>query len=82
MTEKQKAIAEAKKRIVPGGLLSADEFGEIVWDAAIEAAAQHIEHWRSCDCGADEGKKYNTECGHAIDCWWYMTASARELKKG
>lgn len=42
-----------------------------------DKAAQYIRDWRVCDCGAEvEGKikmgLYNTECGHAIDCDYYL----------
>jgi hypothetical protein len=41
-----------------------------------------FENWRPCECGADEGRKFNTECGHAIDCNSYVRLELiREIKK-
>jgi hypothetical protein len=48
-------------------------------EEGLQEAAQHIETWRHCDCGKDEGRKYNTECGHAIDCDYYIAAAIRAL---
>lgn len=44
---------------------------------AAEAAYDYIRDWRICDCeyeseGKLSDKRYNTECGHAIECDYYL----------
>jgi hypothetical protein len=56
-------------------------------DAEVAARAHHeaaefIREWRECDCGHEQNPekyKYNTKCGHAINCHWYIAAEIETL---